>query len=159
MTFRSHLDGAMVELTPERAIEIQALLGADIAMQLDECLQLPATREEIERAMQLSLRWAERCKRAFERRQPGHALFGIVQGGDDIGAARSRARAALIDIGFHGYAIGGLAVGEPQEVMLAMVEEVDAAAAGRAAALPDGRRHAGRSCSRRWRAASTCSIA
>ena len=83
----------MVELSPERAIEIQALLGADISMQLDECLKLPATREEIARAMQLSLRWAERSKRAFESRaREGHALFGIVQGGDDLGAARRKAR-------------------------------------------------------------------
>src|SRR5664280_1070248 len=75
VTFRSHLDGAMVELSPERAIEIQALLGADIAMQLDECIGLPATREEIGRAMQLSLRWAERSKRAFEGRSAkGYAL-------------------------------------------------------------------------------------
>src|SRR5579872_996197 len=82
VTFRSHLDGAMVELTPERAIEIQALLGSDIAMQLDECVALPATRADIERAMRLSLRWAERCKRAFEGApRPGHGLFGIVQGG------------------------------------------------------------------------------
>src|SRR5208282_6505727 len=66
VTFRSHLDGAMVELTPERAIEVQILLGSDIAMQLDECLRLPADHREIERAMTLSLRWAERCKRAFE---------------------------------------------------------------------------------------------
>ena len=66
VTFRSHIDGAMVELSPERAIEIQNLLGADIAMQLDECIKLPATRAELERAMRLSLRWAERCKRAFE---------------------------------------------------------------------------------------------
>src|SRR5471032_2689868 len=80
VTFRSHLDGAMVELSPERAIEIQALLGADIAMQLDECIGIPATREEIGRAMQLSLRWAERSKRAFEGRSAkGYALFGIVQ--------------------------------------------------------------------------------
>src|SRR4051795_12951805 len=83
VTFRSHIDGAMVALSPERAIEIQVLLGADIIMQLDECLKLPATREEIDRAMRLSLRWAERCKRAFEGAAPGRALFGIVQGGDD----------------------------------------------------------------------------
>src|ERR687890_1612952 len=79
VTFQSHVDGAMVELTPERAIEIQTLLGADIIMQLDECLKLPASREEIERAMRLSLRWAERCKSAFESAPPGRALFGIVQ--------------------------------------------------------------------------------
>src|SRR5688572_11598732 len=75
VTFRSHIDGAMVELTPERAIEIQTLLGADIAMQLDECIRLPSPRAEIERAMLLSLGWAERCKRAFESAPPGRALF------------------------------------------------------------------------------------
>ena len=122
VTFRSHLDGAMVELTPERAIEIQALLGADISMQLDECLKLPANREEIARAMQLSLRWAERSRRAFEGVRAGRALFGIVQGGDDM-ALRADSAKALTDIGFDGYAIGGLAVGEPQEVMLKIVEE------------------------------------
>ncbi len=122
VTFRSHLDGAMVELSPERAIEIQALLGADISMQLDECLKLPANRDEIARAMQLSLRWAERSKRAFEGVRAGRALFGIVQGGDDL-ALRAESAKALIDIGFDGYAIGGLAVGEPQEVMLKIVEE------------------------------------
>ncbi len=123
VTFRSHLDGAMVELSPERAIEIQALLGADIAMQLDECIGLPATRDEIGRAMQLSLRWAERSKRAFEDRSAkGYALFGIVQGGDDP-ALREESARALVDIGFDGYAIGGLAVGEPQEVMLKIVAE------------------------------------
>jgi queuine tRNA-ribosyltransferase len=122
VTFRSHLDGAMVELTPERAIEIQALLGADISMQLDECLKLPANREEIARAMQLSLRWAERSRRAFDGVRAGRALFGIVQGGDDL-ALRADSAKALIDIGFDGYAIGGLAVGEPQEVMLKIVEE------------------------------------
>jgi queuine tRNA-ribosyltransferase len=123
VTFRSHLDGAMVELTPERAIEIQALLGADISMQLDECLKLPAAPAEIERAMQLSLRWGERSKRAFEgRAREGYALFGIVQGGDDPRLREQSAR-ALTGIGFDGYAIGGLAVGEPQEVMLKIVAE------------------------------------
>ncbi|MBV9558175.1 MAG: tRNA guanosine(34) transglycosylase Tgt [Pseudolabrys sp.] len=123
VTFRSHLDGAMVELSPERAIEIQALLGADISMQLDECLKLPAPRSEIERAMKLSLRWAERSKRAFAvRNRPGAALFGIVQGGDDP-ALRVESARALVDIGFDGYAVGGLAVGEPQEVMLKTIEE------------------------------------
>src|SRR5262245_46860455 len=122
VTFRSHIDGAMVSLTPERAVEVQNLLGADIAMQLDECLKLPATRDDIERAMRLSLRWAERCKRAFEGAAPGTALFGITQGGDDP-ALRIESARALVDIGFPGYAIGGLAVGEPQEVMLRMVEE------------------------------------
>jgi queuine tRNA-ribosyltransferase len=123
VTFRSHVDGATVVLTPERAIEIQNLLGSDIVMQLDECLKLPAERAEIERAMTLSLRWAERCKRAFEGAAPGRALFGIVQGGDDP-ALRIASTRALIDIGFPGYAIGGLAVGEPQEVMLTMIEAV-----------------------------------
>ncbi len=123
VTFRSHLDGAMVELTPERAIEIQVLLGADISMQLDECLKLPASAKEIARAMQLSLRWAERSKQAFEAgKRGGRALFGIVQGGDDT-ALREESARALIDIGFDGYAIGGLAVGEPQEVMLKIVAE------------------------------------
>lgn len=123
VTFRSHLDGTMFSLTPERSIEIQALLGADIVMQLDECLKLPATRSEIDRAMQLSLRWAERSKKAFETMAgKGAALFGIVQGGDDV-ALRQHSAKALVDIGFHGYAIGGLAVGEPQDVMLKIVEE------------------------------------
>jgi queuine tRNA-ribosyltransferase len=122
VTFRSHLDGAMVELTPERAVEVQILLGSDIAMQLDECIGLPAEKPDIERAMQLSLRWAERCKRAFEKAAPGHALFGIVQGGDDQGFREQSVR-ALIDIGFHGYAIGGLAVGEAPEVMRKVVAE------------------------------------
>jgi queuine tRNA-ribosyltransferase len=123
VTFRSHLDGAMIELTPERAIDIQILLGADIAMQLDECLKLPASRQEIDRAMQLSLRWAERSKRAFESMaREGRALFGIVQGGDDSTLRANSAR-ALTDMDFQGYAIGGLAVGEPQEVMLRIVAE------------------------------------
>ena len=123
VTFRSHIDGAMVELTPERAIEIQTLLGADIAMQLDECLKLPAARAEIARAMQLSLRWAERSKRAFDATaHNGYALFGIVQGGDDLSLRAESAR-ELTAMHFHGYAIGGLAVGEPQDVMLKIVTE------------------------------------
>ena len=123
VTFRSHIDGTMFDLTPERAIEIQALLGADISMQLDECIKLPNSREEIQRAMELSIRWAERSKRAFENRaREGYALFGIVQGGDDA-ELRERSAKALVDIGVPGYAIGGLAVGEPQEVMLRVVEE------------------------------------
>jgi queuine tRNA-ribosyltransferase len=131
VTFRSHIDGAKVELSPERAVEVQRLLGSDIAMQLDECVRLPAERGDIERAMQLSLRWAERCRRAFETAPPGHMLFGIVQGGD-IGELRSASARGLVDIGFHGYAIGGLAVGEPQAVMLAMIEMA-------APVLPHGR--------------------
>jgi queuine tRNA-ribosyltransferase len=129
VTFRSHLDGAMVELTPERAVEIQALLGSDIAMQLDECVALPAPPADLDRAMRLSLRWAERSKRAFEG-VPG-ALFGIVQGGDQPKLRLESAR-ALIDMDFHGYAIGGLAVGEAPEVMLATI-------AGVAPALPADR--------------------
>jgi len=131
VTFRSHIDGLKVELSPERSIEVQRLLGSDIAMQLDECVRLPAERSDIERAMQLSLRWAERSKRAFETAAPGYMLFGIVQGGD-IAALRQTSALGLADIGFHGYAIGGLAVGEPQAVMLAMIEEA-------APLLPDDR--------------------
>ena len=123
VTFRSHIDGAKVELSPERSIEVQRLLGSDIAMQMDECVRLPARRDDIERAMQLSLRWGERSKRAFEGAAPGHMLFGIVQGGDILELRNTSAR-GVVDTGFHGYAIGGLAVGEPQAVMLAMVEEV-----------------------------------
>jgi queuine tRNA-ribosyltransferase len=123
VTFRSHLDGSSHELSPERAIEIQRLLNSDIAMQLDECVRLPAERAEIERAMHLSLRWAERCKRAFEGAPFGNMLFAIVQGGD-IPELRRQSAEGLVGIGAHGYAIGGLAVGEPQAVMLAMIEEV-----------------------------------
>src|SRR4051812_34108344 len=122
VTFRSHLDGAKVELSAERSIEVQRLLGSDIAMQMDECVRLPAEHGDIERAMRLSLRWAERSKRAFETAPPGYMLFGIVQGGDVPEMRHINAR-GLVEIGFHGYAIGGLAVGEPQAVMLAMVEE------------------------------------
>src|SRR6476620_1996869 len=123
VTFRSHIDGAKVELSPERSIEVQRLLGSDIAMQMDECVRLPAERSDIERAMQLSLRWAERSKRAFEAAPDGHMLFGIAQGGD-VPELRQASARALVEIGFHGYAIGGLAVGEPQAVMLAMIDEV-----------------------------------
>jgi queuine tRNA-ribosyltransferase len=126
VVFRSHLDGALVELSPERAIEVQALLGADISMQLDECIKLPAARADLDRAMRLSLRWAERSKRAFEALTPansGRALFGIVQGGDDL-VLRAESVAALADIGFHGYAIGGLAVGEAPDAMLRTIEGV-----------------------------------
>ncbi len=121
--FRSHIDGASFELSPERAIEVQVLLGADIAMQLDECVRLPAGHDDIARAMQLSLRWAGRCKDAFAQAPQGHMLFGIAQGGD-VAALRRQSAQGLVEIGFHGYAIGGLAVGEPQAVMLAMIEEV-----------------------------------
>src|SRR4051812_47104066 len=123
VTFRSHIDGLSVELSPERAIEVQRLLGSDIAMQLDECVRLPAEPGDIERAMQLSLRWAERSKRAFEAAPAGYMLFGIAQGGD-VPKLRHASGRGLVEIGFHGYAIGGPAGGEPQAVMLAMIEEV-----------------------------------
>lgn len=96
-------------------MEIQALLDATITMQLDECVRLPAPVAEVERAMSLSLRWAARCKKAFEVRE-GYGLFGIVQGGTDAGL-RQRSAQGLVEIGFDGYAIGGLAVGEPQAQM------------------------------------------
>jgi queuine tRNA-ribosyltransferase len=121
VVFRSHIDGSLHELTPERAVGIQHLLDADIAMQLDECLKLPAPEAEMRRAMELSLRWAERSRRAFEDR-PGYGIFGIVQGGTDPELRRCSAE-GLVAIGFDGYAIGGLAVGEPQEVMFATIEE------------------------------------
>ncbi len=120
VTFRSHIDGAVHEMSPERSIEIQGLLDSDIQMQLDECVALPASRDEIERAMQLSLRWAERCRVAFGE-QPGKAMFGIVQGGDDA-RLRVESAQALRALDLKGYAVGGLAVGEPQAVMLEMLE-------------------------------------
>lgn len=122
VTFQSHIDGRRYHLTPERSLEIQGLLGSDIQMQLDECVALPAPRNEIERAMLLSLRWAERSKAAFFGKR-GHGLFGIVQGGDDE-ALRIQSAEGLKAIGFHGYAVGGLAVGEPQDVMLRMLDAV-----------------------------------
>jgi queuine tRNA-ribosyltransferase len=120
VTFRSHIDGSEQRLTPERSLEIQALLDSDIRMQLDECVALPADRDAIEKAMRLSLRWAERSKRAFGGTE-GRALFGIVQGGDDA-KLRLESAAGLTAIGFDGYAVGGLAVGEPQGTMLAMLD-------------------------------------
>src|ERR1700748_2042400 len=112
VTFRSHIDGTSYELSPERSIEVQRLLGSDIAMQLDECVRLPAEHGDIERAMQLSLRWGERSKRAFETAPAGHMLFGIAQGGDVPELRRASAR-GMVDTGFHGYAIGGGAGGAP----------------------------------------------
>jgi queuine tRNA-ribosyltransferase len=122
VTFQSHIDGSRHELTPERSMEIQRLVGSDIQMQFDECVRLPCAFEQAERAMRLSLRWAERSKAAFSR-QPGRAIFGIVQGGAEK-ALRVASAEALVDIGFDGYAIGGLAVGEPQAVMLETIETV-----------------------------------
>ena len=123
VTFKSHVDGALHHMSPERSIEIQGLLDSDIQMQLDECLALPAEVTEIERAMELSVRWAERCKVAFGN-QPGKAMFGIVQGGDQP-HLRVKSAEALKALDLKGYAIGGLAVGEPQDVMLDMIDTVN----------------------------------
>jgi queuine tRNA-ribosyltransferase len=118
--FRSHLDGSRHLLTPERSVEIQHLLGADISMALDECTPYPATREAVETSMELSMRWAERSRRAFVER-PGHGIFGIAQGGVHA-ELRQRSAARLVEIGFDGYAIGGLAIGEGQDTTFALVE-------------------------------------
>ncbi|MDA1090180.1 MAG: tRNA guanosine(34) transglycosylase Tgt [Proteobacteria bacterium] len=120
--FKSHLDGSVHHLSPERAIDIQTLLGADITMVLDECTTLAADKDAVADSMQLSMRWAERCKTAFPERG-GHGLFGIVQGGlhDDL---RAQSAEALIGIGFDGYAIGGLSVGEGQEAMFTVLDGV-----------------------------------
>ncbi len=128
VTFKSHIDGSLHDLTPERAVEIQDLLGADVVMVLDECTPFPVERDAAAESMALTLRWAERCKRAF-RPQPGRGLFGIVQGSVYPDLRRDCA-AALDEIGFDGYAIGGLAVGEGQAKMLEMTELT-------AAALPE----------------------
>jgi len=120
--FQSHLDGSRHMLSPERSIEIQCLLDADIQMQFDECIELPAEKREVERAMELSLRWAERSQSAFARlSKPGQALFAIVQGGTDE-ELRRRSAEALVAMNFRGYAVGGLAVGEGHEAMLATLE-------------------------------------
>ena len=115
VTFKSHIDGSRHRLTPERSMEIQALLGSDIVMCFDECPALPADRDRIAASMELSMLWAGRSKAAFGNR-PGHMLFGIQQGGleRDLRAASAE---ALREIGFHGYAVGGLAVGEGQAAM------------------------------------------
>jgi queuine tRNA-ribosyltransferase len=123
VTFRSHIDGSSYELTPERSIEIQGLLGSDIQMQLDECVKLPCSDRDTEKAMELSLRWAERCVIKFGT-QPGKAMFGIVQGGA-VEALRVRSAQQLANMNLKGYSIGGLAVGEPQEIMLKMIEVVE----------------------------------
>ena len=122
VTFQSHIDGSRHDLSPERSMEIQRLLGADIQMQFDECVRLPCPHAEAERAMRLSLRWAERSKIAFGD-QPGRAIFGIVHGGTER-ELRVHSAEALVAEGFNGYAIGGLAVGEPQAMMLEMIETV-----------------------------------
>jgi queuine tRNA-ribosyltransferase len=120
VSFRSHIDGSRHMLTPERSMEIQRLLGSDIVMAFDECPALPATEDEVARAMRLSMRWAQRSRDAFGDR-PGHALFGIQQGGvtEDL---RGESAEALTSIGFDGYAIGGLAVGEGQEAMFDVLD-------------------------------------
>ncbi|ATG49647.1 tRNA guanosine(34) transglycosylase Tgt [Celeribacter ethanolicus] len=115
VTFRSHVDGSKHFLSPERSMEIQKLLGSDIVMCFDECPALPADRDRIASSMRLSMRWAARSKEAFGDR-PGHALFGIQQGGLERDF-REESASALKEIGFDGYAIGGLAVGEGQELM------------------------------------------
>ena len=113
--FRSHIDGSYHTLTPERSIEIQNLLDADITMAFDECTPYPATEKQARDSMELSMRWAKRSKDAFEDR-PGYGLFGIVQG-SVYENQRLESAAALKEIGFHGYAVGGLAVGEGQQLM------------------------------------------
>jgi len=120
VTFQSHIDGRRIELTPERAIEIQRMLDADITMVLDECTEWPATEDQAAQSMRLSMRWAKRCREAFADR-PGYGLFGIVQG-SVYPALREEAAAALTGIGFDGYAVGGLAIGEGQERTFATVE-------------------------------------
>lgn len=120
VSFQSHIDGAKHDLTPERSIEIQHLLDATITMQLDECVKLPADDKRVSDAMQLSLRWAERCKAAFRLRD-GYGLFGIVQGGTNS-ALREESAKGLIKTGFDGYAVGGLAVGETQAEMFATLD-------------------------------------
>jgi queuine tRNA-ribosyltransferase len=125
VTFQSHVDGSRHVMTPERSVEIQQLLGSDIQMQLDECIALPAPREDVERAMRLSLRWAERSRNQFEAMggpERGQALYGIVQGGD-VPDLRVISAQELGAMPFEGYSVGGLAVGEPQDVMLRMLEE------------------------------------
>jgi queuine tRNA-ribosyltransferase len=121
-TFQSHIDGRKFDLSPERAMDIQRLLGSDIQMQLDQCIEFPHTPKQAISAMELSLRWAERSRRAFlSVNQPGRGNFGIVQGGTDEKLRRLSAE-GLIDIDFEGYAIGGLAVGEGQKLMLDTLE-------------------------------------
>ncbi len=120
VTFKSHIDGSKHELTPERSMEIQKLLGSDIVMCFDECPALPATDEAVAASMRLSMRWAQRSRDAFGDR-PGHALFGIQQGGVTQ-ELREESAKALVEIGFDGYAVGGLDVGEGQEAMFGVLD-------------------------------------
>jgi len=118
VTFQSHIDGSSHVLTPEKSMEIQACLGSDIAMCLDECVPYPATRLQAEKSLELTTRWAKRSKDAWDKlKKPGHSIFGIVQGGmyPDL---RKIAADKLMDMGFDGYALGGLSVGEPREIMI-----------------------------------------
>ena len=120
VTFRSHLDGAKMEVSPERSIEIQHLLGSDITMAFDECTPFPATLEVAEKSMELSMRWAARSRDAFKKRD-GMGIFGIVQG-SVYPELRHRSAKALTEIGFDGYAVGGLAVGEGQDAMFQVLD-------------------------------------
>ncbi|CUH69600.1 Queuine tRNA-ribosyltransferase [Thalassovita autumnalis] len=120
VTFKSHIDGSRHELTPERSMEIQRLLGSDIVMCFDECPALPADRDTIAKSMRMSMRWAQRSRDAFGDR-PGHALFGIQQGGLEQDFRQESAE-ALREIGFDGYAVGGLAVGEGQGAMFGCLD-------------------------------------
>jgi queuine tRNA-ribosyltransferase len=120
VTFKSHIDGSKHMLSPERSMEIQKLLGSDIVMCFDECPALPADRDRIAESMRLSMRWAQRSRDAFGDR-PGHALFGIQQGGLEQDFREESAK-ALINVGFDGYAVGGLAVGEGQEAMFGCLD-------------------------------------
>src|SRR3989441_190701 len=121
--FRSAVDGSAHFLSPEIAVEVQQALGADIVHPLDECLAYPATREATERSLALTLRWAARSKAAHAAGAAGQAMFGIVQGGTDEGL-RSQAARATVDLGFDGYAIGGMAVGEPKPLMYNLTAQV-----------------------------------
>jgi queuine tRNA-ribosyltransferase len=120
VTFRSHLDGSAHALTPERSVALQHLLGADVTMAFDECTPYPAPREAVEASMELSMRWAERSRQAFVER-PGHGVFGIVQGGvhPDL---RLRSARRVQEIGFDGYAVGGLAIGEGQATTFSVLD-------------------------------------
>ena len=120
VTFQSHIDGSKHRLTPERSVEIQRLLGADVTMCLDECTPFPATEKQAAESMRLSMRWAARCREAFVERE-GHGLFGIVQG-STYPDLRAESVDALTRIGFEGYAVGGLAVGEGQEMMFSVLD-------------------------------------
>ena len=154
--FRSHIDGSLLELTPEKAVRIQENLGSDIAMCLDECPPFETPAEYRKIAVERTLLWAERCRAAHRRAD--QALFAIVQGGTDI-ALRIRCAQTLTRLDFPGYALGGFAVGETMQQMVAALEPCRRCAARRQAALPHGRGSARRFARWRWRAASTCSIA